>query len=215
MKEYTTPKELQEASSCDYFTRAHKVLYFALCIALYVSGFASYPLVIKNLSYSMQLQENSDTRSYDEGFSTARKLIEEDERLGSFVRISDDIRNVTGTVLAVDGDRVFIHVPNNNPFEKVNEDINLTVNSDTQIIKRESKDATAYQNEKALFEEKLKLASSTDTQLLNAVPSPYNEISMQTTDLKPGDSINILASYNIKNLVEVTPSFIFVETPIF
>lgn len=153
--------------------------------------------------------------SYQSGFNAARKLVEESDQFSILLQNTDDVRYISGNIVSIEGNRVNIHTPSVNLFEKNIENRTLLITSDTQIIKREPKDAEVFIIEKTAFNEKLKSVENVSVDTWLNSPSPFNEKNIPIGDLRVGIHIDVSASYNIKDLTEFTPSAIFLEPKMF
>lgn len=131
---------------------------------------------------------------YQDGFTAAKALVE-NSNLGALIRTPDDIRSLAGTVTAVNGERLTLHLVSNSPFDDpALADRTVLVASSTKITKFVLKDPKVFQSE---------LAAYTKTKSAPP-PVPLTVATITLSDIKIGDSVLVTASGNIKSRKEFT-----------
>lgn len=173
-------------SSCKHIVYATKAVYGALGVAIFVGGFATYPLLEQKLSNGEETNlPAASNQNYEEGFNAARKLVEESS-LGKMIQSEDDIRFVSGVITTIEGNRVTIHDESiQNPFEK-------NIPSDRVVVIDQNTQISLYSIEAGTGKtaiEKLKTA----------------QIKAGTiAGLRIGDLLTVTAAENIKTSIEFT-----------
>lgn len=138
----------------------------------------------------LPLQISNTKKAHAQGFVEAKELVQKSP-LGKLFPQVEDMRFVSGKVTAINGNKITIHITNNDPFDdSFIADRVVVVASTTKIIKQVAKD-------RAVFQDELK-NSFTKTSGMPAVPNI--EIPGTILDIKIGDSISVSVSSNIKKL---------------
>ena len=138
--------------------------------------------------------------SYQAGFNAARSLVEQSS-LGGFFRTPTDARTLQGTVTALSGDRLTVRTHSSNPFDDPSlSDRTIFINASTTVIKVVQKDAKVFQAEMLNF---LKASEGTATNS-RILPVAFITTVANVSDIKVGDSVNVLASEDINSLSEFT-----------
>lgn len=141
--------------------------------------------------------------AYDAGFAAARKLVEESS-IGSFVGVSDDIRSLSGTVTAIEGNRISFKFESFNPFEN-------QALSDRVAVATESTKVIAFIETgltKEEKDEKIESLKAINPQIDDATlerfinQKSFVEKAIVIADIKVGDTISVVASENAKTLRE-------------
>ena len=127
-------------------------------------------------------------KGYQTGFTAARKLVEE-SRFGSFFKMPDDMRTLSGTVTSIENDKVGIHLTSTNPFDdQILNDRTVVITADTKILKIVGKDSKVLQAELAKFD-------STPTA---TPPLPYTQSVGSIGDIKVGQTLTVTTLENVK-----------------
>lgn len=141
-------------------------------------------------------------KGYDAGFAAARKVVE-DSTLGNFFKTPDDVRTLSGTVTAIEGDKITMHLASINPFDDQSlNDRTVLITADTKIVKNVAKDP------KTLSEE---LAKYRFTAKGGAAPQSYVQIITSMSDIKVGTSVLVKSSENVKMMQEFTASEVQIQ----
>ncbi len=149
------------------------------------------------------------SQNYQAGFADARKLVE-DSSLGSFFRTEDDVRTVSGTVTAINGNRLTIQSQSaNNPFDgSALKDRTILVDTNTKTIKLTDRDPATI---KAEMEKKAEQSKSPQLPPVEL----YDQTTVDASSILVGDSIVVTASDNVKTLAEFTAEEIRIQPKMF
>ena len=141
-------------------------------------------------------------KSYSDGFSAARKIVEE-SRYGNYFRSPDDVRLLSGIVTAVNDTRITLRLSSDNPFDDqtLNERVVL-ITPDTKILKLVVKDSKAFQTELAEFNKTPQAISA---------PQPFTQVAITPQDLKTGELVTVTTSENVKTMKEFSATEVRVE----
>lgn len=177
----------------------------ALLVGILIGTGASF-LYLKQSGGAPAGVENT----YEAGFNDAKNRLLESP-FGGMINTQEDIRNVSGSVTKVDGNRLTISTPSANPFA----DLDLAsriiiVNEETQIIELKPKDAKVFETEMAAFLKKVN-APKTATQPMLTPPEPFISTVISVSDIKVGDVISATAEENIRSLKEFSVTEIRIE----
>lgn len=150
-------------------------------------------------------------KGYQSGFTAAKTLVEKSSLGAFFTATPNDIRTVSGTVTAVNGDKISLHSASvENPFDSVSiNDRVVRVGSETKVIRLVPKDIKTAEAEMDAFRKALQKSGTTTASSFNA--PPYNQMMVTASDIKLGDIVIVTADTNIKNLVEFTAQKIQIE----
>lgn len=149
----------------------------ALLLAGAIIGVFADPYLPSSLSNSK--------KEYQAGFAAARTLAEESSA-GDFFKTEADVRSVSGTVTAIQGDRVTVRTETEtNPFEgpAMNERT-VVITDATKIIKLVMNNQTVTKTQQAALR--------------------VTTVSASSADILVGDSVTVIAGENIKTLAEFT-----------
>lgn len=152
-------------------------------------------------------QTSADT--YQAGFAAAKKLAEESP-VGGMFRIPDDVRRLSGTVTAINGDRIAIHTQSQNPFfDPALVDRVVIVTSNTKITKISSGDTAAFQ---AALDTYLK-NRQTGKKTTGTPPIPPEPVvtTIGVSGIQVGDTLTAITTENISAVKEFTASEIQVK----
>lgn len=158
-------------------------------------------------------------KEYQAGFTAARTLVE-NSSFGAIFKTPDDVWALVGTVTSIDGGKLTLHIPSVNPFaDQTLGDRTVTFNTSTKIVNRIEKEPSMYQISVATST--ISVATSTKiTQVATTSPKifpvEYVSIPASISDIKVGDTVNVLASENVKTLKEFTASEVQIlsKTPV-
>lgn len=149
-------------------------------IGLFLAGAVAWVFVDPYLPASL----SNTQKGYQAGFTTARTLVENSSS-GSFFRVENDVRFVSGTVTAIEGNHFSIHSElANNPFDKsaIN-DRTVLIGDSTKIVKIAASATNTTQTQKS---------------------SHVVVIAATSSDIRVGDLVTVTAAENIKTLTEFT-----------
>ncbi|MEI8103650.1 MAG: hypothetical protein WCG84_01960 [Candidatus Moraniibacteriota bacterium] len=158
---------------------------------------------------NMTAQTNG-SNSYQAGFDAAKELA---LKSGVIMPVSDDIRDISGTVTEIKGNRITLRVSMTNPFDDAALiDRIVTVTADTKIFKHSVKDPKTYQAE---MDEYAKKAAETNPASQDTLPSappmppsPMMSSPASLADIAVGAMINVFSQENIKTLKEFSATSI-------
>ena len=149
-------------------------------------------------------------RGYQAGFDAARTLVE-NSSLGSFFQTPADVRMLSGTVTAINGNRVTFHTQATNPFDDPTLANRVaSIDASTTITTQTRKDQKTYQADISALVQAHTVAASTTA----AIISPFVTTPASISDIKVGTSINVSAAENIQSSGEFTASAIQIIPPI-
>jgi hypothetical protein len=127
------------------------------------------------------------------------------------VLTSNIIRTLSGTVTAVNGSSIILHVVSNIPFGDASlNDRTVLIASSTKIVALVPKDPKTFQSEMAALTKAMQSESSTSTQII-ADPASIKQVIVDPANIKVGDVIIVTASENIKTLKEFTAGEIQIQ----
>lgn len=161
-------------------------------------------------AYYNQTPQANGNNSYKAGFEAAKKLVE-DSPLGAMFKTPDDVRALSGIVTGISGKTITLHTQSQNPFEEASlRNRMVTVTADTKITKLTQKDPKAFQVEMDAFMKKMQAGRAS----LEATipPEPFIRASAVLADVATGDTLNVVASENIKTKGEFTATEIQIQT---
>ena len=146
---------------------------------------------------------SNSQKGYQTGFDAAKKVVE-NSPLGSLVRTSDDVRVVSGTITAINGQQFTLHTQVAiNPFETaqlIDRTVLLTAN--TKVTLSSPKDSKIVQQIMS------QPRTSTSTSL-------YNQTAVSASSLKVGDSVLVTATENAQNLAQFSAAEIQILPQLF
>lgn len=155
-------------------------------------GIFSYPYL--SLSSSTA---NSAQKEYQAGFAAARALVE-NSSLGAMIKTPVDIRTLSGTVTANNGNSLTLHVQSVNPFDDpALADRSILITASTTVMRRIQKDPVVYRAEVANFLKNPQGATTT-----RVLPEEYTSTPVKVSDIKVGDTVSVSASFGIKLVKE-------------
>lgn len=165
-----------------------------------LSGVLVDPYLPSFLSNTKKGYESGNVAGYQvghkEGFAAARKAMEGSGLANTF-KVPDDIRILPGTVTAIDGARVTFHLSFWNSLDDQSlADRVIITDASTTVIALTNKDPKVYLAEMSAFAKKKQVATTA------LPPSEFIVASSSVSKIKIGDSINVLATQNIKMLKE-------------
>lgn len=147
--------------------------------------------------------------TYQAGFDAAKKLVLESP-MGMVFRTPDDVRALSGSVTAVNGDKITIHTQSTNPFaDPALTDRTITITADTKIVKLSQKDPKVMQAEMAAFMKTMQAGKVTTKPV--TPPTPYTSTVVTSADIAVGATLSVTARENIKNAKEFSASEIQIQ----
>ncbi|MEK7568905.1 MAG: hypothetical protein AAB497_02230 [Patescibacteria group bacterium] len=148
--------------------------------------------------------------SYQAGWDAARARVEQSAVGGMIPRIPDDVRTISGTVTAVEGNRITVQLQPMNLFEDPALDDRIAiVIADTKISKFSKKDPEAFQSEMEAFAKAMQ-SGKTATQGMPP-PEPFTRAPADVASIVVGDTLSVTATENIKTMKEFSASEIQVQ----
>lgn len=162
----------------------------------------------KYLPEKLSNSKKSYTTGYSVGFEAAKKIVE-GSNLVPILNTNEDVKSISGTVIAVKGniltlDSNFI----TSPFDEVAPKIRtIIMSSSTRIVLVKQKDKDLADKEMEDFLRMRQLAQSSSSIHLKNMPYPtqqYIENSIDFSDISIGDSITVTSAQNIKTRKEFT-----------
>jgi hypothetical protein len=166
----------------------------AKVVALLVIGAVAGALIDP---YLPALVSNSK-KGYQAGFNAARTLVL-NSSLGAFLQTSNnDVRALAGTVTYINGSFLTLHVKSLNPFDDpALADRVIVINASTTVTRITQKDPVAFQAEMAAF-----LKANAGRAKPATAPVSFTTAAARVSDIKVGDTINVLAFGNVKTVKE-------------
>lgn len=184
----------------------------ALLVAVFFGGFFISMIVDPYLP----LQVSNTKKARVQGFSQAEELVRKSS-FGGLFRSIDDTRFVSGKVIAINGNKITVHLQNNDPFDETFiEDRIVVISPFTKIIRQTLKDKAAFQDEvvgplKNIF---TATASRVPTKSPPPPSVPFVEIASDISSIQVGDAVFITASLNIKEMKEFNADKITIMPPL-
>ncbi|MFZ3044207.1 MAG: hypothetical protein WA058_03850 [Minisyncoccia bacterium] len=140
--------------------------------------------------------------NYQKGFATAKNLVE-NSSFGDLFKTPADVRTLSGTVTAINGNQLALHVQSN-PFDNPTlADRTVLISVSTEVVNFVLKNPATYQAE---------LASFTKSGQSGTPPQPFTQVAASASNIKVNDTIMVIATENIKTLKEFTASKIQFQT---
>ncbi|MDO8604486.1 MAG: hypothetical protein Q7K40_03790 [bacterium] len=141
---------------------------------------------------------------YQEGFDAAKKLVLE-STMGDMFRTPEDIRNITGTVLKVDGSRIIVHRQSQNPFDDpALIDRIVLITETTKITKISQGDTEAFRARMDVFMKNIQTGKSAG--VTPPTPPELTRTKINISDIAMDDIIVVSATENIKTNKEFSAS---------
>lgn len=150
-------------------------------------------------------------KGYQSGFAAAQTFVE-NSSLGSLSRTQTDVHTVSGTVTAIQGNRITIHSDFvSNPLEgPVVANRIVTIDTNTKVIKLTEKTPAMIDVEMhALITVQLTKQATSTSVTISA--EPYIQTATNASTIKVGDSVTVTAGENIKTLAEFTAQEIQIQ----
>ncbi len=158
-------------------------MYLAAAVGLLLAGAVIGGFVDPYLPASI----SNAKKGYQTGFDAAKTLVL-NSSVGNFFKTPDDVRALSGTIMAIDQDHITFRLDTGNPFD----DPTLAVRT---AISNASTSVTIL-----TFTSQPKASTSTAAFLVPVASATTTPASMSS--LRVGDSIRVIASENIKALRE-------------
>ncbi len=145
---------------------------------------------------------SGSNKSYQAGFDNAKSLVE-NSSLGAAFKTPNEIKQLSGSVTAINGSQLTLKVKSTNPFDDPSlANRTVLLNTSTKVVSLTAKPSATYQAEVDSF---IKAQSNTaTTSATKSLPSAFVSSPVNITNIAIGDSINVLTSQNIKTLKEFT-----------
>ncbi|MHB8660996.1 MAG: hypothetical protein ACYC75_03670 [Minisyncoccota bacterium] len=121
--------------------------------------------------------------------------------------VQSDIRGLSGTVTAINGSNITLHVVSNIPFDASLSDRTILIASSTKIVVLVPKDPKVFQSEMADFTNQV---PSKGMQLV-APPKPFTQAPTNLSNIKIGTYLIVFSSENIKTLKTFTATVIAIQ----
>jgi len=170
---------------------AHLIKYLGMLVGGVIVGIVAAPY--------LPFHDPNDT--YQAGFNAAKKVVE-DSSAGNIFRTPDDVRILSGTVTAIDGNRLAFRINSVNPFDDpALANRTIIVNDSTAVLKLTQKDPKVFQAEMIESRRAKQGAMATSTPIATSV-TPYIQTAGSVKDIAEGDSLTVFASENIKTSKE-------------
>jgi predicted permease len=186
--------------------------YLSITISFVVGitlGLLTYPY--------LQLSSNNSKNNYQVGFNTGQQMghqagfneaksLVEQSTFGNLFRGPDDVRTLSGNVIAINNSNITLRTVSNNPFTNPSL-INRTIiiSTSTKIIEFKQKDPTIYQSEVDAFQKTTQLSSSVP-------PNPFIQTATNLASIKVGSALIVIAGENIKSIKEFVASEIHIQS---
>ena len=130
-----------------------------------------------------------------EGFDTAARFIRESS-FGDTSSTPGNVYTLSGIVTEVQGNRITIHTPSNNPFDDHTlSDRTAIVNSDTKIFNTLLKKQSVMQSEMEAF---VKAAQADGSGKQTLPPEPFTRTPSDIAGVKVGSRLSVIAKENIR-----------------
>lgn len=152
---------------------------------------------------------NQGGNSYQAGWNAARARVEQ-SAIGGMLHSPEDIRSLSGTVTAVNGNRVTLHLQSVNPFEDpALDDRIVTATADTKILKLSLKDSKVFQTEMEAFAKAMQAGKGAPQGM--TPPEPFTRDPADVASITVGNTLSVSATENIKNTKEFSASEIQIQ----
>ncbi len=145
-------------------------------------------------------------KGYQAGFSAAERLVMASS-FGTMISPSD-VRSVSGTVAAVNGDKITVRTTPTDPFADASlTDRIIDISTGTKIFTVTQNTQSVIQGKLAAFTESTQANKGSGTQL----PQPFTQTAASAADIAAGDKVTVSAAENIKTEGEFVANEILVE----
>lgn len=181
------------------------VRYVVVLLFMVTFGFSLEMVFDKYLPTSL----SNTKKSYNEGFNSARNIAE-NSIVGSLFKKQENKNSLVGTIVSVSGNKITMHVVNDNPFENIGlQERVIMVTKDTRIIRFKLSEETATSSI-----DKIITSSSSTLAMVQAGQINHNEKQtsevIPVTDLVNGTKVSILLSNTISSS-EISAKEIYVQ----
>lgn len=150
------------------------------------------------------------SNTYQAGFDAAKKRVLESP-MGMMLRTPADMRTLSGTVTAINGNRITIHTQTTNPFaDPTLDDRTVTITANTKISKLSQKAPKTMQAEMDAFMKTMQTGKGA-TQPATP-PTPYTSTPATVANITAGSTVNITTGENIKDAKEFSASEIQIQS---
>lgn len=141
--------------------------------------------------------------NYQKGFDAAEKRVQ-DSGFGGAFRVPSEVQTLSGTVIAIQGDKLSVRTLAVDPFaDPALNDRTIVITSDTKLIQIVPKDPKVFQNELTV--------SAKSGVTGKPAPVPFTEVVITVADIRVGDSFTVTASENIKTAATFTAQEIQIQ----
>jgi len=133
--------------------------------------------------------------SYRIGFNNAKDIVQKSS-FGSAFRIVEDVRALSGSVIAINGDRLTLRTPSVNPFDlEAITERTVLINSDTQIF------TLSGQASKGV-------PPATTPDATVSPTGGFTRVTVEASSIAVNDMVTVIASENVKDRKEFTATSI-------
>ncbi len=122
------------------------------------------------------------------------------EKAKKLFPVVPEMTSLFGTIKEINGNVITLETTFFSPFEDLPLIRKITVNDGVKIVKYEQKDQALYQKETADYQKAM--SEQTDTAKVANPPMPFEEKTINFSDIKTGDQIMAEAGENIKTKTE-------------
>ena len=193
---------MEQQTQEHFVCKEHTTTYVALFIVAFVVGVGVGIVAVPHLPPSL----GGVAGQYQAGFDAAKKRVEE-SNLGGILRTPEDVRSLTGFVMAINGNRLSLHTQSMGPFDDpALDDRIVVVNGDTKITTLLPKDIKVFQAELANFSKNQQLGKNTAQP-----PEPFTQALASVSSIMVGDPLIITTLENIRTKNEFTASEIQIQ----
>lgn len=184
----------------------------ASIIVFFTAGFFTAGLINDSGAESCPPASSSPAKdSFAAGWEAARERLKETGYY--FGDVNFPVKEVWGEIKQVNGNQVTVSIKPLDPLaDKSLDERTVKVNGQTEIIKKEKKSQTEYENEVAAYRQDN--AELLDGPVLPAsYPNLFTERIIGLNELGPGQQVKVLANENIRDIKEFTATAIVVQFP--
>lgn len=187
-------------------TQNNTMRYVAIGILLFLAG----AVVEMFGDLYLPAQISNSARGYQAGFNAAKTLVE-NSSIGALLGDTSTVRLLSGTVTAVNGSGLTLHVDSKNPFDDPALAFRtVLIGPSTSVVKLVLKDAKVYQAELNSYQ-KTQTTAKTSNANPPTLPSPFIQTPAKAADISAGDSVTVIASENVKTLEQFTAQSIQIK----
>jgi len=156
-----------------------------------------------------QVSVKSGDNTYRAGWEAAKKRLQE-TGFGGPMMAGMEIRNISGSVEKVDGNKISLKIRALEPLADSKLDTRvITVSDKTKIVKMTQKDQAVFQKEMSDFQKKMQdnmknasASGSVPGGFIGMPPEMYNKEDVKISNIKQGDMVMVAANEDIKEKAE-------------